>query len=496
MTIKDKITAEPGFAYIIDAMELMSSVGRSHMMRQPFCTDPDMLREEYRRIETIVATLNDTSLARPVATIRHQLMQLHDLQGTIANLLHGNTLEEIELFELKKLAFLCMETMRAASAASIDDVLAIPDLQAIFDLLDPDQTHIATFYIYDSYHPELPELRRQLKATQSQLDNLGLCASGHADPHADKRVELQKIYSELFEQQNIIQQQVITTLSEKLQAYTALLTQALAQMAYTDFLFAKSTLANEWGLTQPTIADAADKHSEVSHYRALFNPRLLRRNHELHRRYQRVDISLSTGATLITGANMAGKTVLLKTVGIAQLMAQFGFFVPAEAATIGLVDDVLFCIGDEQNEMNGLSSFASEIIKISDTISRSQQQHLLILIDEPARTTNPIEGKALVQSLASILNQRNSLTLITTHYSQLGLACRRLRVRGFTETMSDQPLSPDNINDFMDYSLLADNSDDVPQEALRIAAILHCDDQLLAQAQLFLNNQDTEKHKI
>lgn len=484
MTIKDKLAAEPGFAYVIDAMELMSTSGRSRMMHQSFTTDAACLDEEYRRIQTVIAILNDKSLLRPVATIRHQLMQLHDLQGTLANLQHHNVLEEIELFELKNLAFLCMETMRAATIAHIDAILAIPDLQPLFDLLDPDHTHIATFYIYDSYHPDLPELRRQLKAKQTQLDALGLCASGHDDPYADERVRLQLEFNELFDRQNVIQQQVVAQLSTRLQDFVQPLAQAMEQMAYTDFLFAKATLANEWGLTRPVIA-GGDGH-EATRYSALFNPRLLHRNQELHRRYQPVDISLTPGATLITGANMAGKTVLLKTVGIAQLLAQFGFFVPAREAVVELVDDVLFCIGDEQNEMNGLSSFASEIIKISDTITRSQREHLLILVDEPARTTNPIEGKAIVQSLASLLDQRRSLSLITTHYSQLGLPCRRLRVRGFVETMSDLPLTPDTINDFMDYSLLPDSSDDVPQEALRIATILHCNDQLLAEAQSFL----------
>nr|MCR4816171.1 DNA mismatch repair protein MutS [Bacteroidales bacterium] len=177
--------------------------------------------------------------------------------------------------------------------------------------------------------------------------------------------------------------------------------------------------------------------------------------------------------------------VLLKTVGIAQLMAQFGFFVPATTAEVCVVDDVVFCIGDEQNEMNGLSSFASEITKISVILERARQENLLILIDEPARTTNPIEGKAIVQAIATLLDRQPSATLITTHYSQLGLTCRRLRVRGFVEDMADIPLSPDNINRFMDYSLMPDDGDEVPQEALRIASILRCDAELLNTARSF-----------
>ena len=184
---------------------------------------------------------------------------------------------------------------------------------------------------------------------------------------------------------------------------------------------------------------------------------------------------------------MAGKTVLLKSVGLVQLMFQFGFPLPVECCCLQPVDDVVFSIGDEQNEMNGLSSFASEITRISEVLYRSQKERLLVLIDEPARTTNPIEGKALVQALASIMDSRHSISLITTHYSQLGLQCRRLRVKGFVESMVNVPLSAQNINSFIDYSLIEDDSDEVPHEALRIAEMLSCHPDLISLARNYLN---------
>jgi hypothetical protein len=75
-----------------------------------------------------------------------------------------------------------------------------------------------------------------------------------------------------------------------------------------------------------------------------------------------------------------------------------------------------------------------------------------------------------------------SVTLITTHYGQLGSRCRRLRVKGFVEGMADVPLTPQNINRFIDYSLTEDQSDNVPHEALRIAAILNCDSEMISLA--------------
>ena len=79
--------------------------------------------------------------------------------------------------------------------------------------------------------------------------------------------------------------------------------------------------------------------------------------------------------------------------------------------------------------------------------------------------------------------------MVTTHYGQLGTNCRRLRVRGFVEDMANVPLTPRNIGLFIDYSLTDDQSDDVPHEALRIAAILGCDAELLHLAEQNINQK-------
>ena len=86
------------------------------------------------------------------------------------------------------------------------------------------------------------------------------------------------------------------------------------------------------------------------------------------------------------------------------------------------------------------------------------------------------------------MNLRNSFTLVTTHYSQLGIACRRLRVKGFVEDLVDKPLTAQNINRYIDYSLVPDDSDEVPHEALRIAEMLSCHQELLTTAREFLSN--------
>lgn len=462
MKIKDLIKQDAGLLYVVDNMEFMSSAGRRKMLNTEFCTDAAQLRAEWNRLGSAIDATAKFKYKKPYIDLRHCLMQLHDLQGTLASLANHTPLNEVELFEIKNLAQLTHVAKGAIAALGMEADLPLPDCKAVFSLLDPDSTGIANFYIYDSYDSRLAPLRRELQ---------GLQTSG-GDP-----VRI----SELLAQQNEIQNTVCVTLSDKLVQWIGVLVTAMEQMAYADFLFAKADLSIRWNLTCPEIGNKIE-------YTGLFNPRLKERNEKANLRYQPVDIELNSGVCLVTGANMAGKTVLLKSVGTAQFMAQCGMHVPATKGVVRLVEGVASSIGDDQDEMNGLSSYAAEIIKISNILKECRTREMLVLIDEPARTTNPVEGKALVQAIVKILNAFNSTTIITTHYSQLGAVCRRLRVKGFVEDMADLPLNPQNINRFIDYSLTEDQSDNVPQEALRIAAILGCDEQLTSLAKEYINS--------
>jgi len=460
--MKNKVKEAPSLQFVADSMELMSAAGRRRMMEQPWIVEADALRHEQQQVRAMVEAADDPRREKALTLLRHQLMQLHDLRTTLQSLRSRFLLSEVELFELKNLAFIGGKARQALAELGLAERYPLPDLGEVFALLDPDGIGTPNFYIYDSYDQRLAPLRRQMKQADETM------------------------MGELLARQNEIQQQVAASLCDRLLPWADMLTKAMEQMAYIDFALARAALAKQWGLAEPADGGEEEEGGYAWRLCGLFNPRLRQRNAEAGLRYQPVDMAFGQGATLITGANMAGKTVLLKSVGLAQLMYQFGFPIPAASGRLRPVDDVVFCIGDEQNEMNGLSSFASEITRISEVVERSRSERLLVLIDEPARTTNPIEGKALVQSLANVMESRQSATLITTHYSQLGLGVRRLRVRGFVESMADVALSADTINRFIDYSLVPDSSDEVPQEALRIAEMLCCQSELIEGARRFL----------
>ena len=121
----------------------------------------------------------------------------------------------------------------------------------------------------------------------------------------------------------------------------------------------------------------------------------------------------------ITGPNTGGKTVTLKTLGLAALMAKVGLFVCArEPVELPWFDQVLADIGDEQSLEQSLSTFSGHIRRIS-RILEAMTEHSLILLDEVGAGTDPVEGSALAIALLQYLGNHAQLSIATTHFGEL-----------------------------------------------------------------------------
>jgi DNA mismatch repair protein MutS2 len=123
-------------------------------------------------------------------------------------------------------------------------------------------------------------------------------------------------------------------------------------------------------------------------------------------------------ALVISGPNTGGKTVALKTLGLAALLHQAGLRPPAETAALPVFDQVLADIGDRQSIEMSLSTFSGHLAAIVGILGAAGERSL-ILLDELASGTDPIEGSALAQALVSRLAEQARLTLVTTHYAEL-----------------------------------------------------------------------------
>jgi len=124
---------------------------------------------------------------------------------------------------------------------------------------------------------------------------------------------------------------------------------------------------------------------------------------------------------IITGPNMSGKSTYIRQVAIITLMAQIGSFVPADSATIGLVDRIFARIGAQDEIHAGQSTFMVEMVETARLLSGSTERSLLIL-DEIGRGTSTYDGLAIARAVIEYIHNNprlNCRTLFATHYHEL-----------------------------------------------------------------------------
>jgi DNA mismatch repair protein MutS2 len=228
---------------------------------------------------------------------------------------------------------------------------------------------------------------------------------------------------------------ILAELSERLRGNFGPLRFAVETIAELDSVFARARFSREFDCTLPqftsansTEAPRADResHEQASSERAFLELKdarhpVLADTLRAHGRSV-VPISLVLGGDktvlVISGPNTGGKTVALKTVGMAVLCAQSGIPVAADTARLPLVDRVLVDIGDEQSIASDLSTFSAHMLNVRAMLEAATP-HSLVLVDELGTGTAPEEGAALAVALLDEFRERGCLTLATTHHDRL-----------------------------------------------------------------------------
>jgi DNA mismatch repair protein MutS len=214
-----------------------------------------------------------------------------------------------------------------------------------------------------------------------------------------------------------LENQLFLELRARTASWTPQVQQIARSLARIDVLTGLAEVAHNQGYVRPEIDDGTLTQIEAGRHPVV--------EHQLQEgRFVPNDVHLDTESSqilLITGPNMAGKSTIIRQVGLIVLMAQMGSFVPADAARIGVVDRIFTRVGAADNLIRGESTFMVEMNEASNILNNVTSRSL-ILMDELGRGTSTFDGLSIAWAIVEFLHQcqgAHPRTLFATHYHEL-----------------------------------------------------------------------------
>lgn len=464
MKLTPQLKEACGYDWVMARLEPVSPFGRA-LARNPRWYGPGEEGDLDRELDRVAAALTLSPEQRD-STV-HILSAFHDIRGCLSRP-DDSPMDEVELFEVKHF-LLCLN--RLASKAPQMDGLTLSPLTGLLDLLDPSGRRLPPFSVETAFDPALAPVREEKKAVEQELRS----AQGTA------RDGLLVRRQALVQEEDRLEFSVRRALTAALLAEKDALIAAMDTIGRLDLVLAKAKLAQKHHCARPNVTCAAPLTLTN-----MVHPQVAARLEERSLSFTPIYLELERGSTVITGANMGGKSVSLKTVTLNLLLMQTGFFVFSEAMTSPLFHTVCLICADEQSLDRGLSSFGAEITALDQVLRQEKDFMFFLALDEFARGTNPREGAALAKALTQRLNRAdlNCTALLTTHYDGVSDAARRhYQVAGLKDasrsTLSDLPK-------LMDYRLIpAPPGAPCPRDALKVCRLLDLEGEL---TKLFAEN--------
>jgi len=385
---------------------------------------------------------------------------IHDIRGSLKRVEIGSVLSPGELLKVADTLRACRNLKNYCSDSAISD-----EDNAVSRLVERLETNkrieekislsiLSEDEIADSASPELSNIRRKIKEAQNSVkeklneilrsaryqkfmqdaivtmrgdryvipikqeyrnevpglvhDSSSSGATIFIEPMAV--VEANNNIKQLKIKEQIEIERILRELTDDVASIVDSLKSNVSLLARIDFIFAKAKLSLEYNCVCPRLNSA----------RKII---IKKGRHPLLDKKTVVPIDFWIGdkfsTLVITGPNTGGKTVTLKTVGLFVLMTQAGLHVPANEGTeMSIFTKVFADIGDEQSIEQSLSTFSSHMTNIVK-ILESADDESLVLFDELGAGTDPTEGAALAMAILECLHQMGSITVATTHYSEL-----------------------------------------------------------------------------
>ncbi|MBR1496856.1 MAG: hypothetical protein IJ617_04460, partial [Oscillospiraceae bacterium] len=406
-----------GLKYVRDMLEPASPYGVKRLRAEGFY-GPSRQAELERELDNIGLLREALASDREgVAGLRQELAGLKELGATIERCADG-PLSEVELFELTAFCLRLHRLIPAAEAlpgygslegcrfASVDAALAV---------LDPGGSGRLSFYIEDARSPELLRARSEKREAERLLRRPGADIEALNARRAAAVRDEERALAELRAE-----------ISGSLRPLLPALRQNMDAAGRLDAAIAKAELSFRYPSCRPALG------GDTLLFEGALSPKIAAALEARGRRFTPIDAEMPRGVTVLTGANMGGKSVALQTVALNICLALSGCFVFCTQAKVPVFERVELINRDFSSAEGGLSSFGGEIVRFNAAAARLGGGGLsFIAMDEFARGTNAAEGAAIARGVVRYLADKNAVTLLAKHYDgAAAFAARHYQVRG------------------------------------------------------------------
>ena len=247
--------------------------------------------------------------------------------------------------------------------------------------------------------------------------------------------ELERDIAQAAERSLAIEQEIFAELNKEINALSAEIGTIARALAALDVTNALAVLASDEDYVKPQITDAQD--FDIQDGRHPVVEQALRKQGGDAFVPNNCDLGEGRNLWLITGPNMAGKSTFLRQNALMAIMAQMGSFVPAAAATLGVVDKLFSRVGASDDLASGRSTFMVEMVETAAILNQATERSLVIL-DEIGRGTATFDGLSIAWACVEHLHEVNKCrALFATHYHELtslretlgSLSCHSLQVK-------------------------------------------------------------------
>lgn len=466
-----------GFQYVLEQTRPCSPYGQQ-LLRDLVPMGIGQKAELLRQLGNIRRVLENDGCRKQLQQLQRIFMGLKMVRPAAQKCLETE-LNAIELFELKR--FLLQTGEMLPLFAQLQAILQLEgiqlaDTEAALNILDPEGNRVASFYIADSASQHLAQLRQEKRALEAQLRDLS-------------DVQLLAKRSVLAGQEEVEEQRIQAAMSHALRPHIPAMLANMDAIADLDLTLEKARIAALYGGTDPVLTENTLEMTDM------VNPRVADLLRDQGKAFTPISIALRPGTTVITGANMGGKSVALKTIALNILLVHCGFFPFAAAARLPLFDGMHIVSEDLESIDRGLSSFGGEMVRFNKVCSALRQGFHFVLLDEFARGTNPHEGAAIVRAVAAYLNGQNAISVLATHYDHVSeVAVAHYQVAGLKDLDWEalcreiRGLTADDgaqrIVSYMNYGLYpVAGRQDCPRDALHICRLLGMEETIVESAE-------------